>query len=70
MKTEKVIPNATINLIREYQENTYTTYPTGVAKYIKLDKNKTKTIEKYIEEITSKSISEINLIWKTGESIK
>lgn len=70
MKTEKVIPNATINLIREYQKNTYTTYPTGVVKYIKLDQNKTKTIEKYIEEITGKSISEINSLWKTDESIK
>lgn len=45
MKTEEVIPNATINLIREYQENSYTTYPTGIVKSIKLDQNKTKTIE-------------------------
>lgn len=70
METEKVIPNATINLIREYQKNSYTTYPTGIAKSIKLDQNKTQTVEKYIEEITGSSIDEINSLWKKGESIK
>lgn len=29
-----------------------------------------KIIEKYIEEIIGKSISEINLFWKIDESIK
>lgn len=70
MKTEEVIPNATINLIREYQENSYTTYPTGIVKSIKLDQNKTKTIEQYIEEITGRSIEKINSLWKKGDSIK
>ncbi|AVD37815.1 TPA: ABC transporter permease [Clostridioides difficile] len=29
-----------------------------------------KTIEKYIKEMIGESISEINSLWKTGESIK
>lgn len=70
LKSDKVIPSATISLIREYQENLYTTYPMGIVKSIKLNESKTKTIEKYIEEITGNSIDKVNSIWKSGENIE
>ncbi|MCC0663866.1 ABC transporter permease [Clostridioides sp. ZZV15-6597] len=70
LKSDKVIPSATISLIREYQANSYTTYPMGIIKYIKLNESKTQTIEKYIEEITGNSIDKVNSIWKSGENIE
>ncbi|MGX9755287.1 ABC transporter permease [Clostridioides difficile] len=70
LKSDKVIPSATISLIREYQENLYIAYPVGIAKHIKLDESNTKIIEKYIEEITGSSIDEVNSIWKSGENIE
>ena len=62
--SKEMIPKTVDNLYREYKENSYVAYPLGFYKIVKLDDSEIKKIELFLEEITGKTIEELNLLWE------
>ena len=55
---EDIIPTAIISLYNEYTDNSYTTYPFGYYKEVKLNDSKNSKIKDILENLTGKNISE------------
>lgn len=62
----QVIMNKTMEeLLQEFNNNQYSTYPIGFYKKVKLNEKKSKTVEKIIEEVTGLSIEEAEKYYMT-----
>lgn len=65
---EEIAMNGALNgLLTEYAGNQYICYPVGFYKVIRLSEKDRNTIEEYIQELSGKSLSEIEKIIEDGE---
>lgn len=65
--SEEMIPGVAIYLYREYIDNSYTAYPLGYYKVVKLNEDEIKEVELVLEEITGKTMKELDKLWDSSE---
>lgn len=66
--SKAMIPKVSAELYREYKDNSYGTYPVGIYKKVKLNIDETKKIELVLEEITGRTIKELDEMWDSNKS--
>ncbi|MBW9158988.1 ABC transporter permease [Clostridium tagluense] len=64
---EQVISKSTLMMYEEHMKGTYSAYPHGLFKNVKLDKEDAKKIEEIISQTTGKSLSELDKLNKKGK---
>ncbi len=61
---EQIISKSTLMMYGEHMQGTYSAYPHGLFKNVKLDKEDTKRIEEILSQTTGKSLSELDKFHK------
>jgi len=61
---EQIISKSTLMMYEEHMKGTYSAYPHGLFKNVKLDKENTKKIEEILCKITGKSLIELEKLHK------
>ncbi|NMB00726.1 MAG: ABC transporter permease [Firmicutes bacterium] len=66
--SRETINSAVTNLYREYSRNSYSTYPFGFHKNVKLNANEQEQVRVVLEELTDHSVSELDVFWIAREA--